>query len=345
MVAATCSIHVIRPFAKHLGRTGIDVDTWLRGHGLDRAALDDRDLRLPHATAMALLEEAVALTGDPALGLRAALGEEPGDFDVLEYAAANCANLGDAIRLAARFIAIMHDGISLELDVSPPLAALRARVRPGLEYVPAAIEFLFASLQFNAARFIGRPRTRPLRVDLAHPGPADRAPYEEHFREVRFDAPGHVLWLVAAALDLRHHAADGALLQILCRHADGLLKQLPAQPQSFTERARAAVLDELSGGNPGAERIAARLAVSLRTLNRRLTEEGTSHRELVDEVRRAQALLHLEGTRFAIGEISFLLGFSHPNAFYKAFKRWCGTTPAQFREEAHARLPLRGRTG
>jgi AraC-like DNA-binding protein len=344
VVAATCSIHVIRPFAKHLVRAGFDAEAWLRRHDLALAALGDRDLRVPHAAAMALLEDAVALTGDRALGVRAALGEEPGDFDVLEYAAANCATLGDALRLAARFIALMHDGITLEIDVAPPLAAMRVRVASGLPYVPAAIEFLFASLLFNAWRFIGK-RPRPLRVELAHPGPEDRALYEEHFREVRWGAAEHALWLVAAALELPHHAPDRALLQILCSHADGLLKQLPAQPQSFAERARAAIADELSGGNPGAEQVAARLGVSLRTLHRRLAEEGTAHRELVDEVRRAQAMLHLAGTRFAIGEISFLLGFSHPNAFYKAFKRWSGTTPALYREQEHARLPLAGRSG
>jgi AraC-like DNA-binding protein len=344
VVAATCSIHVIRPFAKHLLRSGLDAEAWLRRHDLALAALSDRDLRVPHAAAMALLEEAGALTGDPAIGVRAALGEEPGDFDVLEYAAANCATLGDALRLAARFIALMHDGVTMEIDVAPPLAAMRVRVAPGLAYVPAAIEFLFASLLFNAWRFIGR-KPRPLRVELAHPAPKDFAIYEEYFREAHFGAGEYAMWLVQAALELPHHAADRALLQILNSHADGLLKQLPAQPQSFAERARAAIADELSGGNPGAEQIAARLAVSLRTLHRRLTEEATSHRELVEEVRRAQAMLHLAGTRFSIGEISFLLGFSHPNAFYKAFKRWSGTTPALYREEAHARLPVPGRTG
>lgn len=287
---------------------------------------------------MRLLGEAVALSGDPALGVRVVRCEEPGDFDVLEYAAASCATVGDAMRLAIRFMALMHDGIVLELDVAPPIAVLRVRAMYGLAIVPAAIEFLFASLVSYGSRFVGRP-VRPLRVELAHSGPADTSPYEPCFREVRFDAGEHAMFMHAAALDLPLRAADESLLQILTSHADGLLRQLvPPQAQSLAERARAAIAEELSSGNPAAEQIARRLTVSVRTLHRRLAEDGTSHRELLDDVRRTQAMLHLAGARFSVGEISFLLGYAHPNAFHKAFKRWTGTTPAQYRVEAHAHL-------
>ncbi len=332
---ATCSIRVVRPFAKHLAQLGHDLDAWLAPHGLSVASLADRDRRLPHADAMALLDAAAALSGDRAIGVRAARCEEPGDFDVIEYAAGNCATLGEAMRLAARFIALMHDGLSMELDVAPPLAALRVRVLPALDYGPEAIEFLFASLLGYGSRFVGR-RTRPMRVDFAHPGPADDPAYEECFREVRFGADEHVMWIQAGAIELPLCAPDRSLLQILTSHADRLLEQLPPPPQSFAERARAAIADELSTGNPAAEQVARRLAISVRTLHRRLAEAGTSHRELVDHVRRTQAMLHLASARFSISEISFLLGFAHPNAFHKAFKRWTGMTPAHYREEANA---------
>jgi AraC-like DNA-binding protein len=333
MADAGCSIRVVQPFARYLASMGHDAAAWLRDHGLCAEALADRDLRLPHVEAMALLREAGALCRDPAIGVRAARCEEAGDFDVLEYAAANCATLGEAMRLACRFIALMHDGITLELEVVPPLAALKVRVGPGLEYHPAGIEFLFASLVGYGGRFIGHP-TRPLRVDFAHPGPADRSVYEETFREVRFDCEQHILWTQAAALDVPHRAPDRSLLRILTSHADGLLQRLSPQQPSFAERARAAIADELSSGNPAADQIARRLGISLRTLHRRLAEAGTTHGELVDEVRRTQAMTHLAATRFSISEISFLLGFGHPNAFHKAFKRWTRLTPAQYRERA-----------
>jgi AraC-like DNA-binding protein len=336
----TCSVRVVRPFAKILERGGHDAEAWLAPHGLTTASLKERELRLSHQETSTLVREAVALSGDPALGVHAARCVEPGDFDVVEYAAASCATAGEAIRLAARFIALMDEAISMELDVVPPLAAVRLRLLPGLEAEPASVEFLFASLLAYGSRSLGH-RTRPVRVELAHPGRADLAAYEETFREVRFRAPQHIMWVTAASLDLPHRAPDRSLLQILTSHADGLLKQLSRRPSSFTERARSAIAEELSAGHAGAEHIARRLGVSLRTLHRRLAEEGTSPGDLVDDVRRTLAIGHLTGSSFSIAEISFLLGFAHPNAFHRAFKRWTGMTPTHFREDALARISLR----
>jgi AraC-like DNA-binding protein len=336
-------VRVILPFARYLARTGRDANAFLARHGLTLAVLSERDLRVPHDQAMALLRDAVELSGEPALGLHAARCDEPGDFDVVEYAAANCASVGEALQLAARFIALMHDGLVMELDVAAPLAALRVRGVGDVHHDPAGIEFLFATLLAYGSRSVGRP-TRPMRVDFAHPAPAaqsgpgaaDLAIYEQTFREVRFGCDEHVMWINAAALALPHCAPDPSLLQILTNHADGLLRQLSPRPHGFAERARAAIAETLLSGNSSAEQIARRLAVSLRTLHRRLAEEGSSHGELVDDVRRTQAMLHLAGNRFTIGEISFLLGFAHPNGFHKAFKRWTRMTPAQYREEALA---------
>jgi AraC-like DNA-binding protein len=328
---------VIRPFSRYLARLGLDHEAWLGRHGLSSAVLAERDLRVPHHQASALLDEAVALSGDPAIGVQAARYEQPGDFDVLEYAAANCASVGEALVLATRFMPLLHDGVLLELDVAAPAAALRARGVGGLVHPAAGIEFLFASLLAYGSRSVGHP-TRPLRVDFAHPGPADPAEiriYDEVFREVRFGCDVNAMWIAAAALERPHCAPDRSLLQILTNHADGLLRQL-ARPPAFTERTRAAIAETLLAGHSSAEQVARRLAVSLRTLHRRLAEEGTSHGELVDDVRREQAMLHLAGHRFSIGEISFLLGFAHPNGFHKAFKRWTRMTPAQYREEAQS---------
>jgi len=343
-IEATCSVRAIQPFARYLARIGRDPEALLRSYGLSMAALKERDLRVPHHQTMALVNEAMALSGDPAIGIHATRCEQPGDFDVITYAAANCASVGEALQLAVRFMALMDDGIFMELDVVPPLAALRVRGRWGLEHAPAAIEFLFASLLADGSRSIGHP-TRPLRVELAHAGDADNPVYEETFREVRFGCEANVMWINAAALNLPLCAPDRGLLQILTNHADGLLRQLSPRPPGVAERARAVIAETLLAGHSGADQIARRLAVSLRTLHRRLAEEGTSHGELVDEVRREQAKLHLASNRFSIGEIAFLLGFAHPNGFHKAFKRWTRMTPAQYREEAQALIAAKAPPG
>lgn len=336
-------MRVIQPFSRYLTQIGCDSEGWLRAHGLSSAMLKERNLRVPHAVSTALLHEAMRLSGDPAIGIQAARCVEAGDFDVMEYAAANCGSVGEALQLAARFIALMHDGIFMELDVVPPMAALRVRGLGGLEHSPAGIEFLFASLLEYGSRSVGHP-TRPLRVELTHPRPlrspqlesAEDQIYEQAFREVRFGCESNAMWIHASTLALPHCGSDRSLLEILTSHADGLLRQLSPPPPGIAQRARAVIAETLLAGHSGADQVARRLAVSLRTLHRRLAEEGTSHGELVDEVRREQAMLHLSGNRFSIGEISFLLGFAHPNGFHKAFKRWTHMTPAQYREEAQS---------
>lgn len=328
-------MRVLVPFARYFARIGGDLEVLLHSHGLTIDQLRERDLRVPHAHATALLRDVMTLAGDPAIGIHAARCEEPGDFDVVEYAAANCATVGEAIQLAARFLALSHDGLVMELDVVPPLAALRVRGLWGLEHPPAGIEFTFATLLSYGSRWLGH-RTRPLRVDFTHAAPADTLIYEQTFREVRFGCETNAMWLNASALELPHCAHDRSLLQILTTHADGLLRQL-SRPPSFAERVRAVIGETLLAGHSGADQVARRLAVSLRTLHRRLAEEGTSHGELIDDVRREQAMMHLAANRFSIGEIAFLLGFAHPNGFHKAFKRWTRMTPAQYREEAQSK--------
>src|SRR4051812_27988727 len=171
----TCSVQVIRPFARHLARIGLDCEALLGRHGLSTAMLQERDLRVPHRAAMALMREATALSGDPAIGVRAARCDEPGDFDVVEYAAANCASVGEALKLAARFMALWHDGIVMELDVVPPLATLRVRCI-GIPHEPAGIEFLFASLLSYGSPPAGHPPPPPPRAPAPPRPPAPAAP-------------------------------------------------------------------------------------------------------------------------------------------------------------------------
>ena len=96
---------------------------------------------------------------------------------------------------------------------------------------------------------------------------------------------------------------------------------------------RSVLGDELRVGDPTAKRLAARLKMSVRSLNRVLAAEGTSYQELLDGVRRDVAERHLAGDHVSFGEVAFLLGFRELSSFHRAFKRWTGRTPAQFRRE------------
>jgi AraC-like DNA-binding protein len=91
------------------------------------------------------------------------------------------------------------------------------------------------------------------------------------------------------------------------------------------------------GADPTAARLPARLKMSVRTLNRLLAGEGTSFRELLDARRRDLATRYLAGNDVSIAEVAFLLGFSELSSFHRAFKRWTGETPGEFRTKSHTR--------
>src|SRR5262249_51637173 len=125
--------------------------------------------------------------------------------------------------------------------------------------------------------------------------------------------------------------ADAALQAILEAQVMAVIEKLP-RGEATTDAVRRYLAGGLGDGQPTLEQIAPRLHMSPRTLHRRLEEEGTSFRQVLSEVRRELAARHLSEGRLAIGEIAFLLGFSEPSAFHRAFKRWTGHAPLAWRE-------------
>ena len=111
----------------------------------------------------------------------------------------------------------------------------------------------------------------------------------------------------------------------------------PADGADAADRARIAIRSALHGGVPGVAEVARRLQTSERTLQRRLAEQGTSFQRLVDEVRADMARRYLRHTAVELVEVSYLLGFTHPNSFFRAFKRWTGRTPESYRRRARGR--------
>jgi AraC-like DNA-binding protein len=99
-------------------------------------------------------------------------------------------------------------------------------------------------------------------------------------------------------------------------------------------RVRKYFLHALQTGEPSVETVARQLGTTPRTLQRRLREEETSFQQVLDEVRREVALTHMRSRRATIDEVAFLLGFEKPNSFHRAFKRWTGVSPGEFRRQS-----------
>ncbi|MBE7452083.1 MAG: AraC family transcriptional regulator [Kofleriaceae bacterium] len=298
--------------------------------GFDRGRVDDPDARVAMDLVDRLWEAAADATGDPSFGLRAALGLRPGMFDVVDYAVRTAPTLRVAIERLVRYDRLVRDAGALGLTVVGDRARLAHAQRPAAAPSRHAIECKLASLLVIARQLTGRPLVATA-VSFRHPAPTDVALHARVFGVAPcFAAGDDALELDAAELDTPCPGADPALWRIVERHAEVLLAARPA-PAQLTARVRHHLTAVLADGGATLVATAAHLRLSERSLQRRLAGEGATFEALLDELRRELASRYLGDRALAIGEVAYLLGYSEPSAFHRAFKRWTGTTPADAR--------------
>lgn len=320
---------------------GVPADALAAAAGFDRASAADGDARIPLAVETALWDEAARRTGDDAFGAHAAQGIRPGMFDVLDYAVRTAPTLRAALERLARYNRLVHDAAAFTLHDRADVV----RIEHGLHAAGAvqsrhAAEFTMTSLLVIGGQLLGQPL--PARaVELRHPAPA--AATVARLAEVfgvtpRFAAAVNALELERAWLERPSVTADASLSRIIERHAEALLAARPEPAASHGQRVRRALSAALGTGegerDASLPAIAARLGTSERSLQRHLADEGLSFDALLEELRRELALRYLADRSLAIAEVAYLLGYSEPSAFHRAFKRWTGTTPSEARRRA-----------
>jgi AraC-like DNA-binding protein len=147
---------------------------------------------------------------------------------------------------------------------------------------------------------------------------------------VRFNAEATRLTLRGSILDCPLRAPNPGLFDYLGRHAAELQRRVQSAA-TVSARVRELVAAHVREGEPAQASVARRLGMSERTLQRRLNDEGVAFATLVEEVRAELARLYLGDPKLAVFEVAFLLGYSEPSAFNRAFRRWTGMSPSQFR--------------
>lgn len=314
---------------------GVDANALMASVGVDASLLSDPDARIALALEERLWDRAAALTGDEGFGLHAAERLRPGAFDVLDYAVRTAPDLRAALERLARYNRLMHD--LAQFALIPVDGGLRLEHRfgaPGLSPCRQASEFTLAALVVVAGQMSGQP-VLPRAVEFAHPAPATTEPHRRLFgREPRFAAPVSALTLDDEVLQRPVPTADPGLSRIVTQHAERWLAEHPAAPESLIARIRRLLGESMAEGPLSLRDVAQCLQLSERSLQRRLEAEGARFAELAEAVRRDLAFRYVADPRLALGEAAYLLGFSEPSAFHRAFKRWSGTTPAAARRAA-----------
>lgn len=295
--------------------------------GLD--ALEE-DGRTPVATVHELLRGAIAITGDEAMGLRAAQRVEVGDYGALEYAASTAQTAAEAFAVIGRYMHLINDALTFSIRVEGEQAVISLE---NAVVMPRAAEDFELAAFFASATARAPDHHWPFEVRFVHPAPDDLRPYAEVFgprATVRFDQPFSGFVFPVAVLAERLPSADPRLHAVMRSHVDRLLDELP-KVGSLTARVRDQLMAGLARGEATLSHVAGALHVSERTLARKLEHEGASFKELLDDLRRRLALRYVGDSDLPFSEIAFLLGFSQTAAFHRAFKRWTDQTPLEYR--------------
>jgi AraC-like DNA-binding protein len=283
------------------------------------------------------------MTGDDALALRLGTNVPPQMVSAVGNLFVQCATLRDAFSEVQRYMPLIATGGTFTMQEEGQRARLTYHPPAQLvdEQVRFAVELCFA-LMLNAARtFLGR-RIGPQVVRLPYPQPMHVAAYEEVFGcTLDFGAPGAEMVFERAFLDREQLFTNTRLHRVLKEQAESmLLSEVRTEPLHLRVRA---ILkeEELTLGEKGRQMLAKRLGISARSLRRRLSQEGQTLWNLLEEARKEHAFFLLGETDTPLKNIAERLGFSEPSAFHRAFKRWTRQTPIQYRlDHRTARTPV-----
>jgi len=313
------------------GRLGLDTAQILASAKLDTSTLQDPDSRIPIEQAEALWRKAYQLSNDSNLALHAIEVLPFGAYRVIDFLASSAPTIGTALAKVSDYFPLINDLVRLPYVVCGDEVTLflEAPARPAVITRPYA-EYTLAAV-FLRTRLATNQRFPLRRAEFSHPRPADISEHERVFDcPVRFDTSRCQIVIARQVWETASIGADRALFTLLDAHARTLLEQLPASA-TIMSRVRKAIESALRGGDPGLEAIAKQLAMSPRTLQRRLRVEGVVFNDVLDEMRYRAAQAYLAQRDVAAAEVAYLLGFAEPSSFNRAFKRWSGKTPTEFR--------------
>lgn len=316
-------------------RNGANRQVLLEAAGMGEAELNDPDNRMPFQSFVALMRAAKTACSNPALALHFGEAIDMSEFSVVGLICNAAATMKDAFEEMNRYgrLVVEVDGIGegprfmLEADTKG-LWVVDRRSDPNA--FPELTESTFA-------RMVARPRAfgveqLMLEVEVTHPRPGHAAEYDRILRApVKFVATRNAYLFDTRYLEHPIALQPRYVFGVLSEHAQGLMNELE-KSKTTRGRVEARLLPALHTGTANIDTIARTLGMSRQTLYRRLKEEGATFEEVLEALRHRMALHYLQGRNVSVNETAYLVGFSDPAAFSRAFKRWTGKSPKAMRD-------------
>lgn len=335
MREATLATSLVIDFLGFLERQGHPAADVCRAATIDAEIVRQPSGRVSASVMERLWAVGERLTGDADLGMHSAEAYNPGALNIVGYVVLSCRTAGEALDRLSRYAALLNEGLQVELVERGDRIMCRFDAVESLDSFlhrtpRQALETLAAGIVVTLRRLATAP-VEPREVHFRHATPASTVEHQRIFgRGVRFRERENAVIYTREALTTPFISADPALLEIF--EGDALRKlQALTVHGSVSRRVLALLAVRLKGDVPPLSDVASELAMSQRSIQRSLSEEQTSYRQLVDDVRKNLAIEHLSRPGASATDVAFLLGFSEPSAFTRAFRRWTGSAPSAFR--------------
>jgi AraC-like DNA-binding protein len=337
MQEKTFSGYLTRSLIQFAAYQGLDVEELCFRVGLDPDILTTPDQRIPASVHYAIWQEVVKQTEDENLGLHFGESFNVSNYGIIGYIFLNCSTLADVFERYCRYTYLFCQGVPCQLLISEGMAFLECDSSSRFAFQDDQIdksrydaECTFASTLAAVKSLTGK-ELRPSMVAFRHTSPADLSEYQRIFQtDLKFSMPFNRLAFNATYLDWTVLSSNANLLPFFEQQADMMLGKLNGGDR-YTPKVAHLIAEHLKGELPKIDTIATELLISSRHLQRELQAEETSFQTLLDKTRKELALRHLKNPTFSIHDIAFLLGFSAPSAFNRAFKRWTGKSPRDYR--------------
>jgi AraC-like DNA-binding protein len=309
---------------------GLDASTLLKEAGLDASALNDPDARFPSGKVNQLWLLAAAHSGNEAVGLISSSVPRPALFDVVGYTMMSAPDLRGVLDRALRYMRIVSDAASFRVDRDHEGYRFCLELSSDQGTVPWQRYTFDLLSMLSFFRWVLGRNLQPLALELTT--------QTNHSLEqcrgvlgcpIRFESAANALLFSHSDVDIALPTAHSRLARVHEQIADEYLARLNHLQSSA--RVRAVILKCLADGEPRRDSVARALGMSERTLQRRLKTEGHSFQQLRDDARKELAEKYMERADMSLAEAAYLLGFGDQSSFFRAVKRWFGTTPRGYR--------------
>jgi AraC-like DNA-binding protein len=320
---------------------GADRQTLLARSHIHPDELQNQDNRIPLANYLALLKAGIELSNEPALSLLFGEAVRLPDISIVGLIGQLAGNSEDGRRQMNRYARLALD--EDDGDASDPMEIVRegsdvwvrstSRIyaenpllaESGFARTVCGVRALLASMP----DFAHRPFPKAIR--FTHKEPSYRAEYDRIFGvPLFFESAMNAILIDEAFMQMKPPRPNPYLSELLRAHAEGLLKNLDSS-KSTKGRVESLLIPVLHTGEANMDMIAGKLALSRQTLFRKLKAEGVTFEKVLDELRHKLALHYLRREKVSVHETAYLVGFSDPGAFSRAFKRWTGSSPRLMR--------------